>query len=86
MGSHTYNHLDSVVEYNKDVEVLFWETQTAILEIFDAYNVLPKIFRPPYGSTNEQTLAIWEEMGLHTVTWDIDTNGHLNSFRLATSN
>lgn len=43
--------------------------------IFDACGVVPKTFRPPYGSiTAAQKQWIAHEFGYATILWDVDTN------------
>ena len=75
---HTYYHLDSVQIQEENEGRVLQEATQGMSAICEAYGVKPRFFRPPYGSWNQETLQIWNDMGFYTINWDIDTNGDMD--------
>lgn len=66
IGNHTYSHIDT-----KKVtkEVLLDEYERTQNIIFQLTNNKPKLFRPPYGSFNNNTIDIMETNNSVIVLW-----------------
>lgn len=66
IGNHTYSHIDT-----KKVtkEVLLEEYEKTQNIIFELTNNKPKLFRPPYGSFNNNTIDIMETNNSVIVLW-----------------
>ncbi len=71
IGVHTNTHpLMSGLAY----EAQEGEIRSCLVELASCGNVLPKIFRPPYGNWNEATLEAADESGLATILWDVSSD------------
>ncbi|WP_158088706.1 polysaccharide deacetylase family protein [Thermoactinospora rubra] len=66
LGNHTYSHLELTALADYQVSNELRAAQQAIEE---ATGAAPKIFRPPYGKTDDRILALAGEAGLAQVTW-----------------
>ncbi|KAB3529837.1 polysaccharide deacetylase family protein [Alkaliphilus serpentinus] len=42
-------------------------------KIYDIIGVQPTVFRPPFGDYNNQLIETAEELGYHTIQWDVDS-------------
>lgn len=70
IGNHGYKHLNHknlTLEQNKE------EITKAEKAIEKVLKIKTKLFAPPYGEYNKQTLEAAKELGYHTIIWTIDT-------------
>lgn len=69
--SHSYDHVDmNNYSYQQVADQLQRNNQA----IQNAGAPKPTIFRPPYGSTGGSIRSAASDLGLLTVTWDVDSN------------
>jgi peptidoglycan/xylan/chitin deacetylase (PgdA/CDA1 family) len=70
VGNHSYTHPHmtqlSTAQINSEIS----RTQQAIA---DAGGGTPKLFRPPFGSTNSTLRSVEAKYGLREIIWDIST-------------
>ncbi len=76
IGIHTFTHPDL---RKLSTEKISEELSKSIEEVCNATGVTPRIFRPPYGSSNEHVARIAYEMKLDIFYWDIDTDDYRSS-------
>lgn len=67
IGNHTWNHPDLKKLSLDDALAQYHSTNNAIYNITGYY---PTVFRPPYGSKNQE---MTDEISLPTVLWTVDT-------------
>jgi len=69
IGNHTYSHknLRTLSEIEIRNEILKTE------ELIKNFLTVPKLLRPPYGSTNLTVNKIIQELGYTSVLWNVDT-------------
>lgn len=69
IGNHTYSHknLRNLSEEKVKEEIL--KTEALIKEFL----TIPKLLRPPYGSTNLNVNKIIQDLGYVSVLWNVDT-------------
>jgi peptidoglycan/xylan/chitin deacetylase (PgdA/CDA1 family) len=70
IGNHSYTHphLTQLTKAQVDSEIS--RTQQAIA---DAGGGAPKLFRPPFGSSNSTVRSVEAKYGLREIIWDIST-------------
>lgn len=66
IGNHTFNHINPVQCSPTEFEKEFTLTQEVI---FSTIEVMPRLFRPPYGNYNEKVVEIVENQGAKVVIW-----------------
>jgi peptidoglycan/xylan/chitin deacetylase (PgdA/CDA1 family) len=71
VGNHTYTHPDLTTLTSAQITSELTKTQAAILA---ATGVTPTFVRPPYGSFDDSTLAVFSSLGLDNAFWTNDTN------------
>jgi peptidoglycan/xylan/chitin deacetylase (PgdA/CDA1 family) len=71
VGNHTYTHPDLTTRTAAQITSELTKTQAAILA---ATGVTPTFVRPPYGSFDDSTLAVFSSLGLDNAFWTNDTN------------
>lgn len=69
IGNHTYTHNDLTQLSIEDVRLEIRRTQEAIEKVTGNR---PKLFRPPYGKTNQAVEVVAREEGLDIVVWSVD--------------
>ncbi|KAI8393561.1 uncharacterized protein BYT42DRAFT_551456 [Radiomyces spectabilis] len=69
--SHTWSHPSMTAQSNEVVVAELYWTLRAIKEVT---GVTAKCWRPPYGDVDDRVRAIAWQMGMTTVTWDLDTD------------
>lgn len=70
IGNHGYNHLDyDKLSYEKNKE----EIEKAHVIIKDIINKEPKLFAPPSGAYNDNTVRAAKDLGYDLILWSIDT-------------
>lgn len=70
IANHTYNHTDiTSLDHNQ----LMNEIVTTNDKIEQATSKKPKLFRPPFGSYNEQVINVAEQNGLSIILWSVDS-------------
>lgn len=70
IGTHSNTHPD-MAKLSK--ETIKNELETSISKIKAATGNEISLFRAPYGSYNNELLAVAGEMGLKTIQWDVDS-------------
>lgn len=69
IGNHSWSH--------PNLRKLSTEAQAEQIrqtdQLLRSYGALPLFFRPPYGSFDERTIAITEELGLSIMLWSLDS-------------
>eukprot|EP00834_Sanchytrium_tribonematis_P003172 NODE_115_length_18417_cov_0.666012.p4 type:complete len:399 gc:universal NODE_115_length_18417_cov_0.666012:7108-5912(-) len=79
IASHSFYHQSSpnyLTTRGKDVFVNDMTTTSNL--IYAKTGKTPRFFRPPYGDSNSETIGIWNQLGLKTVNWSIDTEDATN--------
>lgn len=69
LGNHTYNHTRLSTLSKKDIEREIVDTQNIIKKISEKN---PVLFRPPYGTINDDVISITRKHGLKIVLWSVD--------------
>ena len=73
IGDHTWNHADLTRLAPADVKS---EINDHAAGLQKAGIPRPRLFRPPYGAYNDETLRIARRTGMLTVLWTIDSNDY----------
>lgn len=69
LSNHAYSHKNmSQISRQQNVDEIA-KTQ----KLLEKLGVTNKLFAPPSGDFNEQTVKVASELGLHTILWTIDT-------------
>jgi peptidoglycan-N-acetylglucosamine deacetylase len=68
--NHSWSHMNLTV---LPPDIIREQIQSTSTEIEQATGITPELFRPPYGSTNENVNNIAREPGLTQIYWSIDT-------------
>lgn len=68
IGNHSWDHPRLIFASQTELRRQIDRTQAAILE---ACNVVPTLFRPPYGGRRPGTLAAVRKLGLEPVMWNV---------------
>lgn len=70
IGSHTWSHADiaklSTEELNNELK----KVETALKKIL---GIRPKLFRPPFGSYDDNSLQVLKKRGYSTIDWSMDS-------------
>lgn len=69
IGIHSYDHSDLKKEDYGAIQEDLILSQDVIARIT---GVAPTLFRPPYGSMNQQVIEVAKEQGLLMVLWNVD--------------
>lgn len=70
IGNHSFNHPDlKTLKYNEVKQEIISTNNL----IFSFTNKTPNLVRPPYGSFNENTKKIFNDLNMHISLWNIDT-------------
>ena len=70
IGTHSNTHPDMV---KLDKTTIKNELTTSMEKITEITGKEVKVFRPPYGSYNNDLLNVCSSLGLSAVQWDVDT-------------
>lgn len=70
IGTHSNTHPDMV---KLDKTTIKKELTTSMEKITEITGKEVKVFRPPYGSYNNDLLNVCSSLGLSAVQWDVDT-------------
>ncbi|GII77575.1 acetylxylan esterase [Sphaerisporangium rufum] len=70
IGNHSYTHPYLTQLSSSQVQSELQRTQQAIQQ---ATGTAPKLYRPPYGSTNGTVKSIAQQLGLTEIIWDVDS-------------
>ncbi|MFC4051673.1 polysaccharide deacetylase family protein [Actinomadura syzygii] len=70
IGNHSWTHPHLTQMTQDQMLSELQRTQDAVKQITGR---APKLFRPPYGETNETLKAVEKQLGLTEVIWDVDT-------------
>jgi len=76
IGSHTWSHPDLTTLNATAANTEITKLTTAIKKITGA---VPALFRPPYGSYNDQVLQIIKQNGMSAILWDFDSGDSTGS-------
>nr|WP_274532164.1 polysaccharide deacetylase family protein [Ktedonobacter racemifer] len=68
--NHSWSHVNLTV---LPPDIVREQIQSTSIEIKQATGITPELFRPPYGSKNENVNNIARELGLTQILWSIDT-------------
>ena len=69
IGNHTYSHPNLKKLSDEKIKSEILKTE----ELLKDFLTVPKLFRPPYGSTNIRVNKIISELGYTNVFWNVDT-------------
>lgn len=69
LGNHTYSHINVKKASQAKIKEEFNRTQELI---FSITGFTPKLFRPPYGFYNDNTLEVAQENNCKIVLWSAD--------------
>ncbi|NLM03756.1 MAG: polysaccharide deacetylase family sporulation protein PdaB [Clostridiales bacterium] len=70
IGNHSTTH-PHMSELSR--EEIIEEIKTTEKKIEDITGVRTNLFRPPFGDYNNQSIEVLEELGYHTIQWDVDS-------------
>ncbi|MDQ0205794.1 polysaccharide deacetylase family protein [Alkalicoccobacillus murimartini] len=70
IGSHTYWHRPLIELTNDEAEVELQKTNTAIKQAIGKETTL---FRPPFGSMNEEKVELMRDLGYSVIIWSVDS-------------
>ncbi|KAJ3282203.1 chitin deacetylase [Rhizoclosmatium sp. JEL0117] len=70
LGCHTWSHPDLLTLTDDQVIA---ELVYGVKAIQEVTGIVPKYFRPPYGSVDARVQTLAASMGLTSVTWTVDT-------------
>jgi len=70
IGTHSNTHPDMALLSGEEVKE---ELSLSMKKITDVTGKEVKLFRPPYGSYNDQLINIADALGLKTIQWDVDS-------------
>ncbi len=73
IANHTWNHSDLTTLAPRDVRSQISDENVGLQR---AGIPRPRLFRPPYGAYDEQTLRVARDLGMLTVLWTIDSNDY----------
>ena len=69
VANHSWDHPDLTTLPLADARDQLARTQDVVTEVL---GVTPTMFRPPYGATNPDVVAVAAELGLTQVLWDVE--------------
>lgn len=69
IGNHTYSHKNLRSLSESEIRNEIMKTEVLIRDFL----TVPKLLRPPYGSTNLTVNKIIQELGYTSVLWNVDT-------------
>ncbi|WP_182876836.1 polysaccharide deacetylase family protein [Microbispora sp. H10670] len=70
VGNHSYTHPHLTQQSSSQIQSELQRTQQAIQQ---ATGTAPKLFRPPYGETNNTLKSVEQQLGLREIIWDVDS-------------
>ena len=70
IGNHSFTHPHLPTLPEAQVRSQLQQTQDVLQQ---ATGAAPRLFRPPYGETNETVRYVAQQLGLTEVLWDIDS-------------
>lgn len=70
VGNHTFTHPHLPTLTDAQVQFQLQQTQDVVQQ---ATGAAPRLFRPPYGETNDTIRSVAQRLGLTEVLWDIDS-------------
>lgn len=73
IGDHTWNHADLTKLSPSDVKSEITDQASGVQK---AGIPRPRLFRPPYGAFNDETLRVARRAGMLTVLWTVDSNDY----------
>ncbi len=73
IANHTWSHADLTTLARRDARSQISDSNVGLRR---AGIPRPRLFRPPYGAYNEQTLRVARDLGMLTVLWTIDSNDY----------
>jgi peptidoglycan-N-acetylglucosamine deacetylase len=73
IGDHTWNHADLVTLSKGDVRREIDDQATAVQQVGIPR---PRLFRPPYGAYNDQTLSVAARRKMLTVLWSVESSDY----------
>ena len=73
IANHTWSHADLTKLSRRDVRSQISDQNVGLQR---AGIPRPKLFRPPYGAYNEETLRVARDLGMLSVLWTIDSNDY----------
>ena len=69
IGNHTYSHPNLKKLSDKEIQSEILKSE----KLLKNFLTEPKLFRPPFGSTNMRVNKIIHELGYTNVLWNVDT-------------
>ncbi|CAG8629717.1 11847_t:CDS:2, partial [Racocetra fulgida] len=76
IGSHTWSHLDLALLDRTEIIYQMTSLEQAFKKIL---GIVPKYFRPPYGSYNDEVIDVVESLGYSIVLWNQDTGDSMSN-------
>ncbi|KAF9021192.1 putative chitin deacetylase [Hymenopellis radicata] len=76
IASHTWSHANLATLSRDQLHDEMWRVEQAFQRIV---GVTPAYMRPPYGSFNDQVLAVASERGQDVVIWDLDSRDSMGA-------
>jgi peptidoglycan/xylan/chitin deacetylase (PgdA/CDA1 family) len=73
IANHTWSHADLTTLARRDVRSQVSDVNVGLRR---AGIPRPRLFRPPYGAYDEQTLRVARDLGMLTVMWTIDSGDY----------
>ena len=73
IANHTWSHADLTTLSARDARSQISDENVGLQR---AGIPRPRLFRPPYGAYNEQTLRVARDLGMLTVLWTIDSSDY----------
>ena len=70
IGSHSYNHPDMTKLDKQEMQTELIKTNELIQKVT---NVIPRLFRAPYGAYNNELISTLGKMNMQGIQWDVDT-------------
>jgi peptidoglycan/xylan/chitin deacetylase (PgdA/CDA1 family) len=70
IGNHTFTHPHLPTLTEAQIRTQLQQTQNVVQQVA---GTAPRLFRPPYGETNETIRSVAQQLGLIEVLWDIDS-------------
>lgn len=70
VAGHSWNHADFSLLTEEEIEQQIRDSSEAVAQFTEEP---PRIFRPPFGRTNETVRRVSEELGYAIINWTVDT-------------
>ena len=72
LANHSYSHPELPKLSDRRIEDEIRRTENSVTRVVGEKPVMPKLFRPPYGSYNARVKRVVQRCGYRLVMWDVD--------------